>query len=183
MRALILGGAADVWGDETAARDLAIMARAPFDAVICCNDAGAVYQGGGFLAWVSLHPDKFAPQWLPARRAKGLRDPEIIAGHKQAAGVNYVESYAWTEMENTGSGSSGLFAVKIALGLGFDRIVLAGVPMGEKQGRFFDPAPWRGEHFKAAWHRVRERIAPNVRSVSGWTRELLGAPDAEWLRG
>ena len=101
---------------------------------------------------------------------------------------------------NTG-GSSGLFAVTIALDMGYDRIVLAGCPMegalrvtypdgypgncGEDKDGYHDPMPNQSRGFavyQQAWTRHFDLIKDKTRSVSGWTQELLGAPTAEWIR-
>lgn len=79
-------------------------------------------------------------------------------------------------------GSSGMLCVRVALELGCNRIVLAGVPM-EKMSRHYDDAkPWNeARQYWPAWEKAIPRFAGRVRSLSGWTRERLGAPDEEWL--
>jgi hypothetical protein len=53
--------------------------------------------------------------------------------------------------------------------------------MQVKQNHYFDKSPWH-EHgeFVAAWNLVKPRLS-NVRSMSGWTAELLGTPTSQWL--
>ncbi len=70
------------------------------------------------------------------------------------------------------SGSSALLGVKIALRLGYRKIILAGVPLNE--GHY--------AHFQIGWTWIADllKCCP-VRSMSGFTRELLGAPTEEWL--
>jgi hypothetical protein len=85
------------------------------------------------------------------------------------------------------SGSSGLFAVRIALDvLKARRVVLAGMPMDDSPhvydaGRRSGPSfvPYRPEWRRAA----RDEFGGRVRSLSGWTADLLGRPDPEWLEG
>lgn len=81
------------------------------------------------------------------------------------------------------SGSSGLYAVKLLMDRGFRKVVLAGVPMDAAGGHFFDPAEW-GEvsSFWQVWLEQLPRLEDKVKSMSGRTRELLGAPDMHWLR-
>jgi hypothetical protein len=83
-----------------------------------------------------------------------------------------------------GSGSSGLFAVEIALRLGYERLVLCGIPLtgrttiqenGEEE-RLRKGQPFIAS-FRDAWVRDFELLSPHVRSMSGWTRELLGGPE------
>jgi hypothetical protein len=82
----------------------------------------------------------------------------------------------------TASGSSGLYAVKCLMDRGFERIVLAGVPMQASGAHFFDAKNWDDvDAFTAAWREQLPRLQGKVKSMSGWTREILGAPTAEWL--
>lgn len=80
-------------------------------------------------------------------------------------------------------GSSGLYAVQIAINVfRLDRIVLCGVPIEAGAGHIrgvehWDDAPL----YRQGWRRARPYIANRVRSMSGWTRELLGYPDRDWL--
>lgn len=88
--------------------------------------------------------------------------------------------YRWKDQAT--SGSSGLFAVRVALELGFDRIVLCGVPMQKEQGRLDGIVRWSGaEAFKKGWQQALPHLRDTTRSMSGWTKQLLGAPTAEWL--
>lgn len=180
-RALVVGGAACVWDDLDAAADLG-----EFDAVLAVNDMVAAYAGPVDFA-VSLHPEHFA-EWCRRRDDQGFTRPGKFIAHKGNTLEGRREvfpeletvEYRWPGMSV--SGSSGLFAVKVALENGFDRIVLCGVPM-DAEAHFFDAAPW--EHFdtfRPAWTEQFNRYAPYTRSMSGWTRALLGAPTMEWLR-
>jgi hypothetical protein len=78
-------------------------------------------------------------------------------------------------------GSSSMFAVNIATHIfGYDRIILAGVPL-DRSGRFYGDPQHDGqagyEGFRPAWEAAAARgDLSHVRSLSGWTRELLGAP-------
>jgi hypothetical protein len=95
----------------------------------------------------------------------------------------HVLDYRWPGM--TLSGSSGLFAVKAALEvLGADRVVLAGVPMSTDQRHFNKGEPWaKGAPYLDAWRIALPFIRDRVRSLSGFTRDLLGAPTPDWLTG
>ena len=86
----------------------------------------------------------------------------------------------------TSSGTSGLFALKVALiDLGFDRAVLCGIPMQDEAGHLRDAAaPWSGAvaHW-AGWLEAYPQIKDRARSMSGRTADLLGRPTAEWVAG
>jgi hypothetical protein len=78
-------------------------------------------------------------------------------------------------------GTSGLFAITVGLLMGYDRIVLAGVPCDDSP-RFFEP-PWKThaqfgrDSVMDEWRDAAKNIFNDkVKSLSGKTRELLGEP-------
>lgn len=78
-------------------------------------------------------------------------------------------------------GTSGLFGVLIGLLMGYDRIVVAGSPLDD--GPHFWEPPWIKREFYGRptilkeWERARDAVFDGrVKSLSGNTRELLGAP-------
>jgi hypothetical protein len=74
------------------------------------------------------------------------------------------------------NGSSALYAVGFALLRGAERIVLAGCPIDDT-GHYWDAKrPLQYDGFRGAWLRALPQIKGRVFSMSGWTRELLGAP-------
>jgi len=167
--AVVLGGASG------GLDELASLPR--FDAVFAVNDAAADY-AGPLAAFVTLHHEHL-PRWLGKRRAAGLPDPGEVIAHVEAPHVTRVVDYRWPGMN--ASGSSGLFAAKVALEAGH-RVVLCGVPMDPKRAHYFDPAPWTEvDQFRAAWEIALPRLRERVRSMSGWTAEILGKPAPDWL--
>ena len=172
-RALVLGDAASVFEEIEAALDLAEV-----DAVAACNNM--IVNWNGHLDYaVTLHPEA-CRDWvgiveaLRLREAAGLNRPETWA-HAPSAGID-----RWTKHWR---GSSGLHAVTALLEIGFDRIVLAGVPLSESDGHFYDRRPWHAApSFRSGWLAHVSEIRTRVRSMSGWTAELLGRPSVEWLR-
>lgn len=179
--ALILGGARCVWRDYAAAIELG-----SYDAIVCVNDIGVDFPERVDY-WCTLHPEKFL-NWQRLRANSGRNTDYIACCHEPnpwlGPKTNLPRIDKWTDYRYpgmTGSGSSGLLAVKVAQEEGFDRIVLAGIPMQVKENHYFDSNPWN-EHgsFVEAWNIAKPRLG-NVRSMSGWTRELLGAPTSSWL--
>jgi hypothetical protein len=174
---LVLGGGPSVWNDVDAAKALG-----SFHGAVACNDAGTDWKGE-LDALVTLHPNKMHI-WRSKREARGYPPAKVYIAHQEGAGVDRIEPYRWPEM-NT-SGSSGLYAVKIAMELGFDRIVLCGVSL-TTDGHYFDSKAWKHrlvESYRAAWLSVMHvHLIGKVKSFSGWTAEQLGTPDARWLAG
>lgn len=78
-------------------------------------------------------------------------------------------------------GTSGLFGVTVGLLMGYDMIVLAGIPCDASR-RYFDPPgtehpQFRQEHLIKDWVEANEMIFNGkVKSLSGRTRDLLGEP-------
>lgn len=170
--AAILGGAA---GGFKELREIAHRV----DAVYAVNDAAAQYPGA-LAEFVTLHPEHLS-RWLGERRAAGLPEPGDIVAHSASEHVTEVDDYRWPGMDT--SGSSGLFAAKRAL-LKHEHVVLCGVPMDAARGHFFNSAPWTDvEAFREAWRLALPHLVDRVRSMSGWTADLLGRPDFLWLDG
>lgn len=157
----------------------------PINGVVACNDAGTVWPGN-LAAWVSLHPQHFVvKKWLadrqgpPAKRIfghSGSENKAVLRG-RGPDGLEFTD-YQFPGQDR--SGSSGLFAAKVALiDLGFDRVVLCGVPM-DRRPHFFDREDWKSaEGFRSAWLAVPQTYRDRMRSMSGWTRVLLGSPETE----
>jgi len=177
--ALVLGGASTVWDDVRAALDLAT-----FDAVVACNDVGAAWPGR-LDAWVSLHDEKL-PLWIKRRQAAGRPPAKRVLGHAKprnrvAPGLTGTTDYLLPGQRN--SGSSGLFAVKVALiDLGMDKAVLCGIPVTRAGAHFFDPREWGGaqSHWQG-WDEAMPILKQRVRSMSGLTAARIGRPDKTWL--
>jgi hypothetical protein len=169
----VLGGAECVWRDVNGA--LALFEPDAFAAV---NDIGTQWEGPLDI-WATLHHEKMGA-WRAERRRRGFRPAHIHIGIEDQLGIDRVEDYRWPGMN--ASGSSGLYAVKLLMARGFDRIVLAGVPMTAAGAHFFNSSPWSEVHsFTAAWREQLPRLRGCVKSMSGFTREILGEPDRTWL--
>lgn len=168
---MILGDARCVFQDAEAAQKLFTP-----DAVIGVNNI-AITWPGNVLALCTLHPSR-CPDWVGVveavrqRTAAGRNKPEVW-GHQPRVGIER-HTPDW-------GGSSGLFAVKVALEKGFERIVLAGIPMKPEEAHTYSHRPWLAAGgFHRGWRRQVEKLS-GVRSMSGWTRDLLGEPTKKWL--
>lgn len=170
MNALCLGAADCVWDDV--AESEAILGERWWDIAVACNRAGVDWPHR-LDHYVSLHPEKLLSIWAPQREADDYEtwsDPN--RGERGAAPTDH-------HLENWG-GSSGLFAVQVALEVGADRIVACGMPLNT-QPHYHGRAEWDAyDAFRPAWERHVDDLR-YVRSMSGWTAELLGRPDTEWL--
>ena len=118
--ALAVGCADSVWDEVEAAQKLAT-----FDAYYVCKAAG-VYWDQGYFHWITLHPE-FMAAHKEQRAARGLPDCfEIVAPTINELGTHWQHpvdrrvSYRFPGM--SASGSSGLYAVKVALDDGHDKV-------------------------------------------------------------
>jgi hypothetical protein len=167
---LVLGGGRSVWDDYAKVR--------PWKGeIMAVNDIGA-HLHDRIRHWVTLHPE-YLPGWRTYREKHnyGDRVPPMCHSHKVREGVDV----AWA-LSAVG-GTSGLFAVKVGLLLGYDEIVLAGVPM-TGDGHYFDP-PWYRTEFadranEMEWRSaIRNLFKGRVTSLSGKTAEWIGAARLE----
>lgn len=172
--ALCVGGAPTVWKELEAAKAL-VGDRA--HVVIVTNHAGRFYEGD-IDAWVTLHPELFEP-WRDERAAKRLNTDYrslVYDGRKKVA-----DTEAYRQRWN---GSSGLFAAQLALdAMGCGGVILCGVPLEREAGHFHAPGLWHmADHYRDGMRQAKAEGA-QVRSMSGWTADLFGRPDEEWLAG
>lgn len=188
--ALVLGGGGTLSGDVEAYT----AAGGTWDGVVACNDA-IPWWPHELTAGVSLHCRYFdiaeGRRWRVRRLKAGYPDAEHWFGHEQARRQKpppYVKFTNYLFPGTQHSGSSGLFACKVALvDLGFDNAVLCGIPMTptpHMPGTTHEDTPWEaatGKHgnggFRAQWPTVPDEYLARMRSMSGWTRQFLGAPD------
>lgn len=170
---MILGGAAGVWADLG---QFWAMAPRTDPLVIAVNDVGCHYPGR-VDAWVTLHPERMAG-WKQLRAEIGFEAAQLTVADRAPELVDVV-------VEHWGGGSSGLYGVAVAVHLGADRVVLCGVPLDESppiaESLETHDVPLGLVHFRRAWERKRDRIVGCARSMSGWTKDLLGPVTKEWL--
>lgn len=169
MKALVLGGADCVWRDLRAALDMST-----FDLVVAVNAAFRDFPGHVDHA-VSYHSD-LLPFWTEQRREAGLPGPGKYwssEGQRHIIGVEMGFVPAW-------GGSSGLIGAQVGLEVA-DKVVLCGVPLDPDAAHFDKPGAWdEAVKHRAAWQDHVDDLG-RVRSMSGWTAELLGRATEEWL--
>jgi hypothetical protein len=185
---LILGGGRCLWDDLYAVND----EKWKWDRMTV-NDITAHYVGMVHHA-VSLHHD-YLIYWTKLRMGhgygKGLK-PKLHSYRDTSPDMSGQIDALWAGLESLG-GSSGLFAVLVAICLGYDRIILAGMPM-DGTGHYFDPPEGQYDgswwvrfcdadvSLQQCWTQAREQFFHDkVRSLSGHTKRWLGGPEEDWL--
>lgn len=185
-RAIVVGRSADTFAEYAGALELG-----SYDVTLVVGKTAEIFPDP-IDHWVSFHANLFG-KWAATRAANHLPPPArcwaaLYKGHRmhdddavQPAPFSYVA---------TVGGSSGFMAIQVALDkLGCDRVVLAGVPMTADAGHLAGASTekelaGRWEEASRYWRTWEERmdwLQGRVRSMSGRTRDTLGAPTREWL--
>lgn len=190
-RALVIGTAATVMDDL---REFQTLARCGFDyEIFVVNEAFRFWPQWDH--WVSLHPEKMK-RWRREADMIGrghvgspihlpdldLDDWDALCRKGDPVDFPH-QRHPWRVEGAAGdepSGSSGLFAARLALRFGYDKVCLVGVPMtSTPHHERLDP--WvDASRFTAAWRAAERELEGRVRSFSGWTRTFLGVPTLQW---
>ena len=184
--AVVLGSGRSIWDD---------CAKIDFDKVevIAVNNM-IMHHKGRVHHGVSLHPEE-PPLWRQLRWTNQC-EPSYVHTHSHRLPENndnlppqefktrHGLDYLWV-IEGGRGGSSGLFACMVGLALGYERIIIAGIPL-DGNGHFFDPPgaitkQFTGTNIKMEWDNARDKyFNGRVKSLSGNSREWLGEPPKEW---
>lgn len=178
---IILGCSKAVWDDYDAARRYFEKER-HYD-IIAINDIGIQFKSERIQHICSLHEAMPGP-------IRDLRKIRIDGhchthSHKEHDGVDFV----WNSLATNG-GTSGIFAVKIAVAMGYHKIIVCGCGL-DKTGHYYDPEKpednvngWFDEPCRMPWkdlHKENEQVRNRVRVMSGELKELFGKPDHDWI--
>ena len=161
---IITGSAPCVLEDLARAKELATS----YDLLAVGLDAVDKYAEP--IKYVSTyHPKEIAE--IAERRAGYGNTDYLVISHQEKPGVDICIKDWWIP-----SGSSSLLGVQAAQRLGYDKIILCGCPL---TGKNKDEQDYK--NFHSGWQKRLKEISACVRSLSGWTRDLLGAPDDQWI--
>ncbi len=177
MKVLVIGGSNRVWDEVDEAKSIT-----DFDSIVCVNVSGTVFVGR-VDHWVSFHT-LLLPKWIE-RRAQAQLPPALNYWTSDYKGKGRpkteVAGFPLKQIRCDG-GSSGLIATKVALHIGGTHVILAGIPMDADRAHFDSEAPWKeATAYREAWLASLPGLKDRVRSMSGWTAELLGMPSVSWL--
>ena len=146
---------------------------------------------GKVLHWAEVDAD--ASNWVaqnlekhhPEKVCNGKIYKHTLGKHK---GFDFdwdVEGATFPMAEAMWHGSTTLFAVMIALEMDYKPIVLAGAPLDSKGHWYFekeDSGPhWTAETYQAWFEFNLSANAKHVRSMSGYTMQILGKANRKWL--
>lgn len=180
---MVLGGAQCLWADVQA---LERLVGGPWPGlVVAVNDAGVDWPRQ-LHHWVTMHPEKFhrvlppgdTGAWEARRRANGYPGGYVRWARRDQHLVDRVVE-CWA-----GARNSGLLALRAAQAIGCSRAVLCGVPMDRRPhyhgAHGGEPWRWADRHWQG-WLAHHHHLVGWVSSMSGRTRQLLGAPTLQWI--
>lgn len=170
---------------ETLQRDLdAVQAVKPNLPIIAVNKACEVIKA---FAIYSFHFERGKLDlWAEVQRKRFGEGFAVFGPGKKEWYEHNKRNYPHVEYwapSTASRGSSGWCAVKLAKLLGFDEVIMCGIPV--------QPGPYADRRHAMYWQSKRTNAVEQfrkaieddkgshagVRSMSGWSRQLLGAPD------
>lgn len=176
--AFVLGGAKTLREDWEKAEGLVTP-----HTYIATNETGRDFNGG-LPHWCTLHTEKITDWYVDRMLKRGTVDVGQLwtSNIKTLPRNDYLTPDCFNHVQSW-DGSSGLLAITVALHLGYQKIILCGVPLDKKAGHYFSPdEPWMdAPRYRHAWIKHQDEMHGRVKSMSGWTQALLGAPTKEWL--
>lgn len=174
MIALVLGGADCVWRDLIEARRC--VGDEPW-VIVATNNAGVQYPGE-VAHWASFHVELF-PKWIAERSALGYAAAACYWSVRRNL-RHPIPNVPEHRTVDPWGGSSGLIAAQVGMMVA-DKVILCGVPM-DTRPHFVRGTEWREAlTHQRAWERHRLELLGRVKSMSGWTAQLLGLPTKEWV--
>ncbi len=163
---IVIGSGRCVWDDlartNTVCRD-----------VMCINDIGMHYPGP-IRHWYS-NDGVMLKYWHQARRPEYNKDIKLHSNNGAGGSIDpSIRVWEWVH------GNSGINAVKTALALGYDKVIVCGMPLDDS-GHYFD-SPWGVTNYNNNsvlddWVRYAVECRGKVISVSGNLRRILDDGD------
>lgn len=176
--AFVLGGAKTLHEDWVAALKIAVP-----HTYIATNETGRDFNGH-LPHWCTLHTEKITDWYRQRLEGRFTGVGQFWTSNIKTLPNNHILSPKDFRHVQSWDGSSGLLAITVALALGYQKIILCGVPLDKKAGHYFSPdVPWMdGPRYRHAWIKHKGDMDGRVKSMSGWTQALLGAPTKEWVQ-
>ena len=144
-----------------------------------CDCATPLYPGSTLIAvnGAPLRADhRFSAHWRSLKTKGWIQPGETVHSTMEQPNAPWV-NYWWPKV-NTVPGTSGWAAAKMAVAMGFDHIILCGIPMDSSP--YTDGRPAKTFEDTETLRMYREAIESDtqyhskIKSMSGWTKELLG---------
>jgi hypothetical protein len=164
MKPLIIIGCAPNWEDDFEKAKITID---NFDVMAIGLDCP---YSGRIKFFTTYHFTDIQIYKIRRASAKCNMDFKVIC-HKAKPDVDIIEPH------KEPTGSSSLLGVVAAISEGYKKIILCGCPMQGKNKCGTTPY----EYFQRGWTARIKEIKDYTRSMSGYTKDLLGEPTKDWL--
>ena len=165
MKPIVLIGCAPCWKDDL---DNLKAIIDDFDVMAVGMDCP---YNGHIQYFVTYHQEDI-PIYKMRKRNANYDSNFLVISHKQNIEVDIIE------LHKNPTGSSALLGVVAVIRLGYKKIILCGCPMeGPNKNKFAKSY----NHFQRGWMSRFAEIKDFTRSMSGYTREILGKPIKEWI--
>lgn len=164
---VVLIGRADCWKQDL--EEFKILCQ-EFDVMAIGLDCSY----DGYVKYFATYHIKDLPEYIRRRNLAGVNTDFLVVGHK----LDKKEKVDIIEPHVAPSGSSALLGTLAAIRIGYDKIILCGCPLIGASHNGFQPY----NVFQKGWSKKYESVKNYTKSMSGWTMELLGKPDLEWLK-
>ena len=170
---IITGSAENLFKDLAACREYVVK---PEECDAFCVNRSVLYYPFFFQHWASLNKEMVSIlKWVKTKCFFTTHSNKIAPG---------IDRFWPLESFN---GDSGLFAIRVAIRLEYEKIILCGMPIDSRSklyqlrenGCSFDC----NTNLKLWQETARDEFEDKVRSMSGNTQEILGYPTKEWLYG
>lgn len=184
-KTVIITGSADcLWTDYLAAKQVT-----EDEDLMCINLSVICFWHRHVEHLITLHHEAMPHFYAAAqverayKESRPRRNKKIIT-HSNRGEKGEKIDVCW-DVSNPG-GTSGLFAATVALRLGYEKIILCGIPMDNRR-RFYDSPnkefKYSGISQQDPWqYAAVYTFGGKVKSMSGNTLQLLGKPTKEWLK-
>ena len=174
---LVLGGAATVYYEL----GRAIEQFGKPDMVVAVKDIWIEYPKVDVVC--TFHIDRI-PNELARRRKLGYPDPKEVWTYQGVRPPKPALPFP-VKFHKSRGGSSGLLGAFVGT-IVADRAVLCGIPMDPEMPHYHNRKhgkPWKeGRLYKPHWQDAKHQLIGKVKSMSGWTKELLGTPTLQWVK-
>lgn len=129
--------------------------------------------------FATYHPNDISLAKFERNQIKKNTDFKVIC-HQQYPDdrSTLVDIIIPIDLKKEPSGSSAMLGILAGIIEGYQKIILCGCPLTGKNTK---EQPYEG--FRTGFLFHEKKIQGIVKSMSGWTQNLLGSPDIEWLKG
>lgn len=143
--------------------------------------------GNKILHWGNI--DSVGSKWWVDRLPNRERiQAHTVGGDSEIEGYDYDWDIAVPWDDNVRwRGSTSLFAAMSCVTMGYDKVILAGCPLDKNGHWYFGDMPentgpnWAPEDLEAWRHLAKLPLAEKVRSLSGFTADVIGKATPRWV--